>query len=391
MGSGSTFLITTATAVFNNNNGLIRFASTANGLIDVSTSVTFYNAAFDQSAADPITIAGDDNIIVLSTITIVRGIINGSTIEARGDVRIQSYSGGTTPLWFTGNSSSGKANQGFDLTGATATFNAPILINKSEGQVTLASGITLDGVDQDLTIQAGKLSLNGQTFTTHNDIFVNGGTIDGANSYLTFAGTVTQTYRGLGETYGVIRSSNVSSGGLVFSSSITAQQFIIDPLSSAATVYFAGNSTFTISTFTVNGGASAPVVLKSTDNATQWFLINTSSNAVSYVQVSSSNANGGITVYDYPGGVDNGGNNKWAFVYNAPDSGTRYWIANTQKNWQDSTAWSTSSGGPNNIGVPKSSNTVVFDGNGIGRVDLVGNITVTTVTFSGYLSTFTSP
>jgi hypothetical protein len=95
-----------------------------------------------------------------------------------------------------------------------------------------------------------------------------------------------------------IISSNTSSGGLTFVSSFTTAQLSVNTavLSSAATIYFAGNSTFTISTFTVNGTSSFPVTLKSTDTTKQWFLNNTSSNSVSYVQVSSSNANPGITL-----------------------------------------------------------------------------------------------
>src|SRR5205814_4270142 len=100
-------------------------------------------------------------------------------------------------------------------------------------------------------------------------------------------------------------SSNTSSSGLTFVSSFSAARLFVDAngLGSSATIYFAGGSTFTISTFTVNGTSSNQVVLKSTDSANShsWYLNNTSTSAVTYVNVGYSNASPGLGLYDNPG------------------------------------------------------------------------------------------
>jgi len=59
-------------------------------------------------------------------------------------------------------------------------------------------------------------------------------------------------------------SSNTSPGGLTFVSSFTTEGFLVDAaeLGSAATVYFAGGSTFTISTFTITGESGNYVTLR---------------------------------------------------------------------------------------------------------------------------------
>ena len=92
-------------------------------------------------------------------------------------------------------------------------------------------------------------------------------------------------------------SSNTSSSGLTFTSSFTAKSLTVDAagLGNSATIYFHGTSTFTISTFTMIGTAANHVVLKST-SSDQWYLNVTSSQTARYVEVSSSNANPGLTM-----------------------------------------------------------------------------------------------
>jgi hypothetical protein len=111
----------------------------------------------------------------------------------------------------------------------------------------------------------------------------------GTGQLLFSSNTANQTVNFLGKSVESVVSSNTASGGLTFISSFTTPSLYVNAsgLSSAATVYFAGNSTFTISTFTVTGSAANHVVLKSTDSS-QWFLSNTSSHTVAYVEVSSS-------------------------------------------------------------------------------------------------------
>jgi hypothetical protein len=78
-----TFSITAATAVFNHNNGTFRFASNSDVFLVATSSVVFYNLFLDQLAVDPITIMDNEDVVVLSTLTVVRGILTGSSATVR--------------------------------------------------------------------------------------------------------------------------------------------------------------------------------------------------------------------------------------------------------------------------------------------------------------------
>ena len=105
-------------------------------------------------------------------------------------------------------------------------------------------------------------------------------------------------------------------------------------LGAATTIYFAGNSTFTISTFTINGDATYPVVLKSTDTA-GWYLNNTSQNNVSYVAVEYSSASAGIEIDNTTGGVNLENNFNWTF----PAAGPSLITSNQTGPWHDTNTW----------------------------------------------------
>src|SRR5439155_19136674 len=118
-------------------------------------------------------------------------------------------------------------------------------------------------------------------------------------STVTFGSSLAQTVQLSSgtQTFANIISSNTHSSGLTFSSSFTATQLYVKTfdLSSAATVYFAGGSTFTISTFTISGTSTNHLILKSTDTNVSWNLNNTSTNTVSYCEVQRSSASAGKT------------------------------------------------------------------------------------------------
>ncbi|MCB4756844.1 MAG: hypothetical protein LHV69_07430, partial [Elusimicrobia bacterium] len=207
---------------------------------------------------------------------------------------------------------------------------------------------------------------------------------------ITFSSNTAQVADFAGMSVENIISSNTSSNGLTFSSSFTTPSLWVNAsgLGSAATIYFAGNSTFTISTFTVNGDATYPVVLKSTDTS-QWYLHVTSSQTVSYVQVSSSDANGGLEIVDYPGGSNLGNNEHWTFTGPVTDSYYRYWVAAGAAMWSDAAAWSTTSGGAGGASPPTSTHTVVFDGASGKNGDCIldTDVTVATITIAGSTGT----
>jgi hypothetical protein len=224
---------------------------------------------------------------------------------------------------------------------------------------------------------------------TINNNWTNAGTFNPGTSTVVFAGTGAQSASGLPFTFANVISSNTHSSGLTFVSSFTAQSLAVNAasLGSAATIYFAGKSTFTISTFTINGTSSYPVTLKSTDsaNGNHWYLNNTSSSAVSYVQVSYSSASAGQPIYAADS-VNLGDNHNWVFM---ADSGVRYWVASGAGNWSNPANWSVASGGPGGASVPSSTNTVIFDGaggkNGDATLDQI--VVVTTISVNGYSGT----
>lgn len=181
-----------------------------------------------------------------------------------------------------------------------------------------------------------------------------------------------------------IVSSNTSSTGLTFSSSFTTPSLYVNAagLGSAATVYFSGHSTFTVSTFTIIGAASTPVVLKSTASAA-WRLNNTHQYSVTGAQVSYSSATGNsISATD---SVNLGNNSRWAF------SNDLYWVGTSPgmpDSWTDGTKWSTTSGGAPCGCTPSVGHTVRFDGNGTGNmytpsIDVVLSSWVVTSGYTG--------
>jgi hypothetical protein len=282
------------------------------------------------------------------------------------------------------------------VTAAGATISGGSFLTSASGLTSFSvvgltiSGGSLTGSTGDMTIGTGAFLMTGGTFTAPTGTFIvssnwtrTGGNFIPGTSTVTFTRPAPQFVSHAGGSFNTIRSSVTNSGGLTFSSSFTAAGFIVDAaaLGSAATVYFAGNSTFTISTFTITGSGSNVVVLKSTD-AAQWRLNNTSQFSVSGVDVSSSNAIGNaIIAYN---SINRGNNTNWIFPV---DSGIRYWIATGTSSWNSAANWSTISGGPATGGVPTSTHTVVFDANSKGNALMYSNVTVATITISGSTAT----
>ena len=196
---------------FNHNNGTVVLSSTVGQTtIDVATTETFYNLTTKGYGSSAITIPSGDTLVVLGTFTMSgyntsnKGVLNTGIIEARGNVIVDSLAaGGTATLVF-----GGSGTQTFDLTGATALFNGDIKVNKSGGQVNLASTLTMDAASQDLIIEEGTFDINNNTLAVSGA----GSTFivqDGGNLQLQGGETVTTptlqsgstvTYDGTGST-----------------------------------------------------------------------------------------------------------------------------------------------------------------------------------------------
>ncbi len=131
---------------------------------DVNVSQTFNNLTINHAAFNTFTIASGDSLVATGTLTLTQGNVNTGTLEARGNVTVAStFNGGNATLLF-----SGSGTQTFTLTGATGNYNGDVLVNKSGGQVSLASALVLDAASQDLDIQEGTFN------TAGNNVTVNG-------------------------------------------------------------------------------------------------------------------------------------------------------------------------------------------------------------------------
>ncbi|MDD5595648.1 MAG: filamentous hemagglutinin N-terminal domain-containing protein, partial [Candidatus Omnitrophica bacterium] len=97
--------------IFNHNSGTVIFDG-GTVAINVNTSETFYNLTFDASGTK--TIASGDTLAIYGTLNLDNGTINGGTLEAKGNVNVESsFDGGNTALVFSGDNV-----QSFDLSGA---------------------------------------------------------------------------------------------------------------------------------------------------------------------------------------------------------------------------------------------------------------------------------
>lgn len=148
----------TAGGTFAHNNGTVEFDGSADVTLDVATSETFYNLTMNKTGFLG-TIASGDTFIILNALNLTNGRFGTGTLQAQGSVTVGSgYDTGTAVLTF-----SGSEVQTFTLTGAEALFDGDINVNKTGGAVNLASALTMNAFNQDLTIQEGTFDLSGYT------------------------------------------------------------------------------------------------------------------------------------------------------------------------------------------------------------------------------------
>ena len=255
--------------------------------LNVNVTQTFNNLRFNETnTAQGVTISSGDTLVVTGTTTLQDGFINTGTIEARGDVVVSStFGGGTSPLVFTGTSTSGKTNQTLDLTGATGLFDADVTINKTEGEVQLLSDLVMNASSQDLSIATGTLNINGKNLTVNgtSGTFSVGGagtfklqgaeTVTANTGYPTFATGATALYVGDGD--GIVDSfipyqysyynfvaSTTDAGDIINASSTQIDlggSFTLNGgtfIAPSTTLYVAGDFTNSGGTFTHNSGTT---------------------------------------------------------------------------------------------------------------------------------------
>jgi hypothetical protein len=266
------------------------------------------------------------NSFYASAISQMEGIIDLDEIRVAGEFSTGTYNAGTFRI-LTGHN--------YVLNGGTYRFGGNVIFDAGSGSGNLSINNSVNNPDFEFLKDVSLVQSSGR------NILWNKG-----SGNITFAGTTAQKASFIGRNVESIISENKSSGGLTFVSSFTTAGLSLNAagLSSAATIYFAGKSTFTISTFTIQGTSAYPVTLKSTDsaNGNHWYLNNTHQNNVSYAQVSYSSASAGVPIYA-ANSVNLGNNHNWVFM---ADTGYRYWVASGAGNWSNPANWSVASGGP---------------------------------------------
>ena len=98
-----------------------------------------------------ITLSSGTTLTVSATLTLVNSstgatTLNTGTLEAQGNVTVGDTFNGSATLRLTGS-----GNQSFDLSGATNLLDLDVQVNKSAGQVDLASDFTADAANQATT------------------------------------------------------------------------------------------------------------------------------------------------------------------------------------------------------------------------------------------------
>src|SRR5207302_6637215 len=202
-----------------------------------------------------------------------------------------------------------------------------VQVNGAGGYWTLIDSMTLTST---MTLTAGTLDTASQAILSMGNWTNNSGTFKANQSTITFAGGAAQTFNELSTTtFNMLVDSNTSSGGVTFASSFTASGLTVNgaALASATTVYFQANSTFTITTLSLQGASGQVVTVRSTTPGTYTYLNNTTVNNVSYVSVQDNNASAGIVISAGSTSQNAGHTLNWSF---SPNWYNPSWLYRTQ-------------------------------------------------------------
>ncbi len=228
---------TRSSGTFSHNSGTATFLGSSSSLTISSTTIateTFYNLVVSKNTGQTLSVIQNDTIKTLGYLSLYDGLVSQSSgsgaLRAEGNVTVSQYfDGGDQPLFF-----SNTGNQNFDLTSATTSFNADVIIKKSSGTVTMLSHLYLDGPGEDLYLRSGTLSLNAQTvqayYSTTPNNYIYGP--NGTSTTFTVAGT------------GSLKGYYYSQTGGISSSTFT--------ITDASAFYLYGTFTLSTGTFTSN-------------------------------------------------------------------------------------------------------------------------------------------
>ncbi|HEX4922906.1 MAG TPA: Ig-like domain-containing protein, partial [Bdellovibrionales bacterium] len=143
----------------------IQFMGPPSATVNAGTTV-FNDIAFQKGGGSTLTIQGSLIAGANATINNTGGLLDGGTLEVRGNLTVTANNGGgATAITMNGTGAQTITHSGGTMPGGTFT------INKASGTATLASALTLNAPGQDLAIaSASKLDLAGYNLTVNDAI-----------------------------------------------------------------------------------------------------------------------------------------------------------------------------------------------------------------------------
>jgi len=333
--SGTTPILSTWTyrnLVFNGSGGTF---TTPSGGLTVNENFTLSTGTVDTggNVNGGIAVTGNVN---LNAGTLKLTNTNGSIFYGNWTlVSGTTFNAGTSTVTFAGTGSNtitsgGQSFQNVTFAGgATWTLQDALSVN---GTLSVTNGTFSTGSNKSVTVagnfklnQSGSLgifNLNASTMSVAGN-WTNTGTFNAASgSTVTFNGAASSTQYLTGST--TFYNFACTTAGL--------------------NLNFVVNSTQTVQgLLTLTGASGNLLVVQSSSEGTYWYLNNSGTNNVSYVDAEDSNAGaaGGNTITDTTGGANSGNTVNWTF----PGAVAYTWTGTANTAWNNSSNWSNGGGG----------------------------------------------
>lgn len=301
----------------------------------------------------------------------------------------------------------GATSGSYNIKSNGQTVDFPITFNGAGGTWKFTDAFTL-GSTRNMTLTNGTLDLNGQAVTVSNsfvtatgtkNLTFNGGTLVCAGTTLAFsnaqplnfsttAGTGTgkismtnaalKSFSGGGSTFNCTLS-NDGAGALSISGSNTFTTIANSVQPTSFT--FTSGTTTTITNWNISGTAGNLVTITSSSGGTAATLSKASGAVYAYyVSLKDSAATGGASWYAAIGSTNVSGNSGWIF------GAAKYWVGGTG-NWSTAARWALSTGGAGGFGITPADAAVFDSSSGGGTSTVDSNVSVQTLTMTGYTGT----
>ncbi len=158
---GNTFTVSSGT--FNESTGTVT-ATQSTQTWDVATTETFYNLTINKTSEQALTMSGSDTFVVLNTLTLTDGAINGSSasIDARNAiVQASGFDGGTATINFGDNA----VSQTYTINGGVTPIVQLDHASDASDSITVAAAVTFTGLTITSSFSGSIPLSNGSNFT----------------------------------------------------------------------------------------------------------------------------------------------------------------------------------------------------------------------------------